>query len=376
MKKVLILYATYGGGHFSAAKSINNYITDHYDNVETQLVDCIEFVNKTLNKVSTGAYNRLTTNAPWAWKKMYYHSEKGMLSKISSGTNKIMARKINHLLEKYSPDLVISTHMFSTQMISYLKKKHKTNCALATVMTDFEPHEQWLILNEYGNYFFVSNEKMRNALINEHNIPSEKVYAYGIPISDKFSLELNSEEIYKTFDLDPSKKTLLFFGGGAFGIGKEKTVEIFRAITSFLDRYQVIAVSGKNQKMNDAFHSISEELGNPKNLKIFDFINNVPEAMHISDLVITKPGGLTTTESLASHLPMLLINPVPGQEEENAEFLEQAGAAIWLKSNDEAVSVLAGILESDEKLNDMRLNAEKLAHIDSTKKICDKLILS
>ena len=128
--------------------------------------------------------------------------------------------------------------------------------------------------------------------------------------------------------------------------------------------------------MNDAFHSISEELGNPKNLKIFDFINNVPEAMHISDLVITKPGGLTTTESLASHLPMLLINPVPGQEEENAEFLEQAGAAIWLKSNDEAVSVLAGILESDEKLNDMRLNAEKLAHIDSTKKICDKLILS
>lgn len=376
MKKILILYATYGGGHFSAAKAIKNYIDENYNNAETMLVDCVKYINKTINKVSTGAYNRLTTNAPWAWKKVYYHSEKGLLSKISSSSNKIMAKKLYHLVKDFNPDAVICTHMFATQMISYLKRKQKISCTLATVLTDFAPHDQWLIGNEYGNYFFVSNENMREILINDYKIPKEKVYTTGIPISGRFAKPFNSEEIYNTFELDSLKKTILFFGGGEFGLGKERTITILKALTKYLNEYQIIAISGRNPKMNLAFRNIYEELGNPNGLKIYDYINNVPEAMHISDLVVTKPGGLTTTESLASHLPMLVINPIPGQEEENAEFLEQAGVAVWLRSNDNPEIVIENLLNSKDMLEQMRLNTEKLAHLDATKNICDTILNS
>jgi len=155
MKKVLLLYAKYGGGHLSTAKSLKSYLDENYDNVETEMIDCIEYINKSLNKVTTGAYKQMAKKAPWAWKRIYYHSETGTLSKISTTTNKFMALKLLKLFHEYNPDLVISTHPFATQMTAYLKKKKKVNCKLATVMTDFMSHDQWLIKSEYSNYFFV-----------------------------------------------------------------------------------------------------------------------------------------------------------------------------------------------------------------------------
>ena len=170
MKKILILYAAYGGGHLSAAKSIKEYIDNNFENVETNIVDCIKYINKALDKITTGAYKEMAKKAPWAWKQVYYHSEKGALSKISSTTNKVISRKLKNLFEEYSPDLVISTHPFGTQMTSYLKRKGKINCKLATILTDFAPHDQWLVGNEYGDYFFVSNNSMKTSLVNDFKI--------------------------------------------------------------------------------------------------------------------------------------------------------------------------------------------------------------
>lgn len=374
MKKILILYAAYGGGHLSAAKSLKNYIDNNFSDVETNLVDCIKYINKILDKVTTGAYKQMAKKAPWAWKKVYFNSEKGLLGKFSSGTNKFMARKLFHLFEEYNPDLVISTHPFATQMTSYLKKKGKVNCKLATVLTDFAPHDQWLVGNTYGDYFFVSHDGMKDSLINDFNVEEKKVFTTGIPLSNKFSLNFNKQEIYDIFELDPSKKTILFFGGGEFGLGKSRTVEILRALTNHLDLYQIIAISGRNPKMNEAFKTLAAELQNPTSLRIYDFIDKVPEAMQISDLVITKPGGLTVTESLASNLPILIINPIPGQEEQNAEFLVQAEVAVWLKKSDNPSEIIENLLNSTEKLKTMSENTKKLAHIDSTKNICETLL--
>ena len=374
MKKILILYAAYGGGHLSAAKSLKNYIDENFKDTQTDLVDCIKYINKSVDKITTGAYKEITKKAPWAWKQVYYKSEKGILSKFSSTTNKFLAYKLYLLFKEYNPDLVISTHPFSTQMTGYLKKHHKINCKLATILTDFAPHQQWLVEKDYGDYFFVSHEKMKNSLIKNYNVPEEKVYATGIPLSVQFFKEFNNEEIYNTFGLDPAKKTILFFGGGEFGLGKERTVTILQVLTKYLDKYQIIAISGKNLKMNTAFKELAQELGNPVGLKIYDYINNVPEAMHISDLVITKPGGLTITESLASHLPILIINPIPGQEIENAEFLEHEGSAIWLKNSDNPEIIIDNLLKSTDTLDKMKKNTEKLARLNSTRDICNILL--
>ena len=374
MRKILILYAKYGGGHSSAANAIKNYIDNHFDDTETNIVDCMEYINKAINKISTSTYKRITSSTPRLWKTVYYHSEKGLLSKISNGTNKFMARKLFHLVEEYKPDIIISTHMFSTQMISYLKKKNKVHSKLATVLTDFAPHDQWLVGCKYGDFFFVSNDKMRDTLINDFGIHKSKVFSTGIPLSEKFQEKFNKEDVYNSFGLTPEKKVILFFGGGEFGLGKDRTVSILTSLTKHIDEYQIIAVSGKNKKMYDAFTEVANNLGNPNELKIFDFITNVPEAMSISSLVVTKPGGLTSSESLASSLPMLIINPIPGQEEENAEFIEQAGAGLWIRPTDDVDLVINNLLNSPDMLQRMREQAEKISRKNATRDICETIL--
>ena len=159
--KILIFYAAYGGGHLSAAKSIKQYIDDHYKDAETEMVDCIKYINKDIDKLTTLAYKEMAKNAPWAWGKIYNQSQHGAMAHISNGANKLMSIKLHKLFDEFNPDIVISTHPFGSQMTAYLKRKGKTNCILASVMTDFASHDQWLVGNEQIDYFFVSHEGMK-----------------------------------------------------------------------------------------------------------------------------------------------------------------------------------------------------------------------
>ncbi len=383
--KILIFYASYGGGHLNAAKSINDYIINNYPNNDVELIDCMKYVNKTIEKLTTAAYREMAKKAPWAWGKIYSDSQKGPLAHLSSRSNKIMAIKLLRLLREKQPDVIISTHPFGSQMCSYLKRKNKITAKIATIMTDFSPHDQWLVGHEFTDYFFVANDKMKNYLINK-GITENKISVTGIPISNRFLKTYNKKEILDTYNLSEDKFTVLFFGGGEFGLGKTKTAEIFESFVqeSLKEKIQIIAIAGKNPKMKASFkeivskYSVNTTTTNTtditNNVKILEFTNQVPELMSISDLVVTKPGGLTISESLASHLPMLIINPIPGQEEENAEFLEDKGIAIWLRKNDDSKLIIENLLADSKKLNLMKENTKLLARPHSTETIC-KMIL-
>lgn len=166
------------------------------------------------------------------------------------------------------------------------------------------------------------------------------------------------------------KKLFYFFGGGEYGLGKNKTINILDFLAKTNHNIQVIAIAGKNNKLKLAFEHIVLQNNRQNSIKVLPFTNKVPELMNISDLVITKPGGLTTSESLASSLPMIIINPIPGQEEQNAEFLEYEGAGIWIKNNSDVHNVINNILNDDIKLNNMKKNSIRLAKVHSTKNIC------
>lgn len=215
---------------------------------------------------------------------------------------------------------------------------------------------------------------MRNYLISK-NIPESKVFVTGIPISSRFLKDYDKKEILDEFKLEENKKTILFFAGGEFGLGKSKTVEIFENLIKNFDDIQVVAIAGKNIKMKLHFESIVKEFNKEKNVKVLEYTNKVPELMAISDLVVSKPGGLTTSESLASNLPMIIINPIPGQEEENAEFLEEKGTGIWIRKNDSSYEIFKDLFSNPEKLENMKKNTEILAKKHSTENIC-KTILS
>lgn len=281
-----------------------------------------------------------------------------------------MAIKLKNLIKEKNPDLVISTHPFSSQMVSYLRRKGKIDCKLATILTDFAPHDQWLIGHEYTDAFFVANNKMEEYLKNFGVEPS-KIHVTGIPLSERFFQKFDKDKILSEFNLDKSKPVILFFGGGEFGLGKDRTVQILDALIHNLPTTQIVAISGRNPKMNSAFKELVSTSNADDRVRVLDYTNQVPELMSISTIVVTKPGGLTTSESLASDLPLLVINPIPGQEEENAEFLEAHNVAVWLKKKDDPDTVIQELFSNPQKLKEMKQNSKLLAKKNSTKDICE-----
>lgn len=374
MKRVLVLYAKYGGGHLSAANSIQNFIEEnYYFDTQVKSVDCVEYASPVLSGLTIEAYKDMAKKAPWAWKKVYYNSKNGALSHISTDIAKKMARKLHTLFKEFLPDIVISTHPFATQMTSYLKEHENVDCKLATVLTDFAPHAQWLVGKDYCDLFFVSNDDMKTELTNDYNIPETKVFVTGIPLSDRFLDDFKEDECFDVLRLKKEKKVLLFFGGGEFGLGEKRTVKVLKSLANHLDEYQIVAISGRNKKMNNEFLKLYKKVKND-DLHIYKYTTNVPELMYISSLVVTKPGGLTSTESLASGLPMLIINPIPGQEEENARFLEKSGAAVWIKKDDDIDMIVDNLLKDTDKLEKMKENCLALSKRDSTKNICNIIL--
>ena len=373
MKKVMIFYAAYGGGHLSAARSIKENIEINYKNIEVKLVDCMEYVNKVVNKVTTKAYSELAKKAPRTWGKVYWKSQKGPLAHFSTTSNKVLSIKLNKLLQDFEPDIIISTHPFGTQMCAYLKKLGKLDAKIATVMTDYAPHDQWLVFNHYVDFYFVSHDGMKKQL-HEKGISNEKIFATGIPLSNKFLLKYDKSQILKNFGLSPDRKTVLFFGGGEFGLGKTQTFKIFKSFVECPENIQIVAIAGKNPKMKEHFENLVYELGKYDKVKILEYTDKVPELMSISDLVVTKPGGLTTTESLASGLPIVVINPIPGQEEENATYLEENKVAIWIKKDDNVEEILNNLFENTDKIQEMKIRARLIAKKNSTKDICKILL--
>lgn len=373
MKRILILYAKYGGGHQSAANAIETYLEEHYLDCKIKVIDCVEYVTPLLSKLTTDGYKNMVKKAPKLWKKVYYNSPKGTLLKTSNVAKKYLANHLLSVFKSFLPDVVVSVHPFGSQITAYLKEHNKIDCKLATVFTDFAIHKQWIIGKEYCDYFFVSNEQMKQSLISE-NIDESKIYITGVPLSNRFLFNYNIESTYKQLSLKKDKKMILFFGGGEFGLGHKKTVQALRSIAKYIDKYQIVAISGKNKKMNAEFLKLYDELNN-EDLHIYKYTNQVPELMSIATLVVTKPGGLTSSESLASELPLIIINPIPGQEEENAEFLERSGAGVWIKDDSDIDEVIKNVLLDENKLQEMKNCAIKISHKNSTADIC-KIITS
>lgn len=373
MKKILIFYGSYGGGHLSAAKSICDYIEKNYSDSQVELVDCVEYVNKLFNKLTTKAYKDFSKNARWIWKHLYYDSESGSLSRICNTINRLMAIKLNRLIQEFQPDLIISTHPFSSQMCAILKEKGKLNCKVATILTDYAPHNQWLVKSEFIDYYFVAQQGMVDDLVSR-GVNKDKIHVTGIPLSSRFLQSYNKQKILEDYGLTSDKNTILFFAGGEFGFGKDKTFTRLKAIIDNLPNLQVVAVAGRNAKMKERFDELVKTTRTESNVKILSFTNQVPELMSVSDLVITKPGGLTTTESLASGLPLIIIDPLPGQEEENAEFIENSGAGIWVKDSDNIETILLDIFNNPDKLESMKSKARLIAKKNSTQNIVETLL--
>ena len=372
---ILLFYASYGSGHLSAATAIEQYIKENYPDAKTLKIDCVEYINKSINKISTSAYKSIILKTPVLWGQVYKLLKNDTILDITQFSNRFMAKKIFTLFEDFEPDLVISCHPLGGQITSFLKSHKKTNCKLATVMTDFASHKQWLIGKDYTDYFFVSNIEMKTSLISEGIYPN-KIYVSGIPISPNFYKNYDKENIYKSLNIEKNKKNIIFFGGGSLGLSSSSNIQAI--LTSLLqatdESHQIIIISGKNQKLYNDFQKTINNTYHKSQIKLIDFTTELPELLPITSFVITKPGGLTITECISTNVPIILINPIPGQEKENAQYIADNKMGIWIKTNKPTSEYFQEIFNDTKLIEEIKENQKKYSHINSTKNICDILI--
>ncbi len=369
MKKIMILYASVGGGHFKAANGINNYINKNHPECKTEMIDALRYTNKIVDSVVVKSYVNMARYSPKFWGEIYKFSEKQYsVASFSNAVQKLLSKKLFKLFKDEQPDVVISTHPFITEMVASLKKSQKTNTKLCVVMTDYASHKFWEIKHEFVNMYFVANDEMKFGLIT-NGIPESKIHVTGIPVDPAFIMEYNKEEIYNSFGLTPTKRTVLIFGGGQFGMSNIK--DFFSALLKIKEDLQIVAIAGKSLKNQKLFEKIAKT--SDKKVVILGYTNQVPELMQISDFVISKPGGLTTTEILVSQVPFIIINPVPGQEEENANFLTNNGAATRIWDSSKALPFIEHFINDTFRIENMKIMQKHISNPNSTQDIVEKI---
>lgn len=369
-KKIIVLYASVGGGHFKAAEGIKNYILENYEQCEIQMIDALKYTNKFIDKLVVKSYVNMAKYSPKMWGEIYKLSEKLYSpANFSNAVQQILSNKLLSLIEYETPDCIISTHPFITEMVASLKKRKKIATDLYVIITDYASHKFWELKPEYVNKYFVATNEMK-ACLTFNGISSDKIFVTGIPVAQAFLTPMNKNEIYNEFGLTPTKKTVLLFGGGEYGLSDVK--DFLKGLLSVNLDIQVVAIAGKNVKNAKVFKKIAENFD--KTVVVLGYTNKIPELMHIADFVISKPGGLTSTEILTSNIPFIIINPIPGQEEENSRFLLNNGAAVRLYNPEKSTPFFENFLTDDARIQHMKAMQKIISKPNSTKEIVENIL--
>lgn len=358
--RILILSVSAGGGHGHAAEALRNYIESEVPNSDIKIIDTLKYINPIIDKVVIGSYLKSLKITPALYGKIYTYSEgdyNKIASTISSKFNKIMTYKLAPLVSEFNPDMIISTHPFPTEMDSIMKEKHNIMTPCITIITDYYPHTSWLHPNI--DAYVVSNQDMIDEMISR-GIPKDTIYNLGIPVESDFMGKFDRDDTLHELKLDKNKSTILVMGG-SLGMGKIK--DICEQLDKIIMDIQIIVITGKNQKLYDDLLKSKEAFS--KEIRIIGFTNKVNKYMQASDLLLTKPGGLTVTEALICKIPMGIFSPIPGHEEKNAEFLIKNNLAINICDINTCKSKIENLLNSPNRLRTMKDNCEKFAKPNS-----------
>lgn len=389
-KKVLIMSASTGGGHNRAARAIKEELESRtIDNmsIECEIVDSLKLVNNTMDKVISRGYEKSALYTPKAYGSVYRFSETTIASKNEFKTNpltSLMARKFKHLLNESTPDLIIGTHPFPMIALSTLKKNNNIHSLsrsesfykstkvdippMISVLTDYTTHSTW-IQNEI-DYYIVGHEYVKELLVYE-GVDSEKVKAFGIPVEKSFLSHRDRETVLTELDLSPEKLTVLLMGG-SFGAGNIKeTLEDLIAI----DRdFQILVITGRNEHLKDKLSKMLDSTIHNKNICLLGYTNKMNDILASIDVLISKPGGLTTTEALLNDVPMIVPYFIPGQEEENLDFLTNCGAALRTTKKYSLPVLLKVLIDDPSRLDNLRKNIKSIRKFDSAVNISNLVV--
>lgn len=362
--KVLVLSITAGQGHNATAKAICAYLESI--GCEAEMLDTFAYVSRILCETVSRGYLITASKARLAYKSCYRLAEMRKKSKSDASptraTGGIMAKKLLKYINEYDPDVIICTHIFAGIILDVLKEKRETRAKCIGILTDFAFHPYW----EEGlnlDYVVTPNELL-GAQALKKGFRKEQILPFGIPIHPKFAKSVTQAEARARLGLDINLRTVLLMSG-SMGYGHiEHTVNILDSVPH---DFQIIAVCGNNAEAKARIDAMRTK----KRLLNFGFTDKVDLLMDASDCIITKPGGLTSSEALAKRLPMIIVNPIPGQEDRNTEFLVNNGAAMSVTATSPLDEVLYQFFDNPRKADIMREAISLISKPNSTRDICE-----
>lgn len=322
-KRVLLLSEGFGAGHTQAAHALSVGLRMLSPGIQTRVLELGSFLHPTLAPWIFTAYRKTVTTQPKLYGYMYRAQYKKSLNRFTQlALHRIFYAQTAEIIHQLRPDTIVCTHPFPNAVISRLKRAG-LNVPLCTVITDYDAHGTWL--SSEVNKYLVSTSAVRDKLV-RRGINSDAIEVTGIPVHPNFWEQHNRDELRARYRLK-AMPTVLVMGGGW---GLMNNSEMLSYFTDWREKIQLIICLGSNDK---ALTSLSEDKRfQHENIRLMGFTNEIDKWMDVSDLLITKPGGMTCTEGLAKGIPMLFYNPIPGQEEENLQYFTQHGFGEQIKS--------------------------------------------
>lgn len=369
--KIHIYHANAGHGHRKVAEVTAEAL--HAKGLSAQDVkvfDGLDFTPGYFRSAYPATYYYSVKHIPkiWGWfyetldlPKIY-----GPVRGLRSIYNHAMGKRLIEEVRREKPDVVLCAHFFTAELFASAKKRGEIQSTLITIITDFYPHTFWV--NEGTDYYWVMGEEGKKDLLGR-GVSAEKIIAGGIPVAPAFKPLGRKNEILKKWNLDPDRFTVLFTSG-SFGLGKQAM--ILKEMEPFKDKIQCLVVCGNNKQLET---DLKREQW-PFPVQVFGFVDFMPDLMEASDLMLAKPGGSTTTESLAKGLPMVILDPIPGQESRNAKLLLENNASFTIAEPFQIRPILKAVLEQPQVLKDKHAIIKKIARPNAAEDLADFVIKS
>ena len=341
------MYITEISGHHSATLAVEKAIRGINPRAEILNINAFNYTNPISEKVINRLYMSVIKRTPQIWEYLYDNPVVAQnLEGIKEAIHKFNSNKLQKLFDNFRPDVVACTQAFPCGMVADYKKTTGSILPLVAILTDYIPHSYWVY--DTIDHYVSPAEEVSGRLI-QKGVEPGKIHTLGIPFDGKFNSPFDKSQVRRALGLDPGVFTILIMGGGQ-GLGPIK--KIVKSLEKTSSPVQEIIVTGTNKKI---YKSLKHKLqDSTKKIKLLGYVNNVNELMSASDIIITKPGGITTAEALTKKLPIIIIKPIPGQEANNTAYLTAMGAAIKLDFPQDINLVIDDLISNPVKLSGLR----------------------
>ncbi len=363
--RILILSVPAGGGHMQTARALNESLQKQ-GNTECRILDIAENVNDLAATLVSDGYLLTSTYMQTGYRFVYNQMDKRTKKSFTASSQmlyQICGKKLVEYIKDFKPDVIVSTHVFATVVLNIHAKRHKLQAKIISIVTDFTVHPIWE--QTTSDYYIIASENLIPEALKKWGA-ADNVLPLGIPIREEFAKKIETKDAKSALGIKDKFTVLIMMGSMGYA---NSAIDLVSQLDKSEDDFQIIVVCGNNKTLKKKL----DKKKTKKNMLVYGFCDDISLLMDAADCIITKPGGLSTSEAMAKGIPIILTNPIPGQEERNLEFMQSNGVALGLGDEFTAEKAIHQLVHNPDIKNMLIKNIERLAKPYSTQNLIEFL---